>query len=271
MKTMGVIGIGSSLLDKVRFTRIHMQGMRRHANRASAAGRASVISAWRAGKGLTATRFSDEVRGMRSPEWGEFCMDKFGISASRALGLMRLSEAFGAPDDIPDDCDSVDKAVRFARAALRGLKATVPHPAAENKRIERGIKDWMVQNWQKDEHLKGLMGVKHPTDGSLRPEVAVRGAASARPEIGYIDLLARHAVKDWWTMIEVKVGLVGEQAVAQLLRYARWWRARPGARPGMRVDLVLIVEKATPGLAAAAAQAGVRLTFWTNQFSQQPL
>lgn len=260
----GTISMRSSLSDKVRFTLAHMRNMMRHADRASVAGRAAVISAWYAGRGLASTRSSDEVRSMRSPEWGEFCMAEFRISAARAAGLMKLPEAFRTTDDIPDDCDSVDKAVRFARATLGGLRrAALRRDGRSNKSIEKGYKDWLAQVWAKDgyEQLKRDMGVTYPST-ELKAEVAVRGAARERPESGYIDLLAKHPVKDWWTIFEVKAGLAGERDLAKLLWYERALRAMPGARPGMRVDLVFVCQQATPGLATAAAREGVRLVEW---------
>lgn len=254
------------LSDKVRFIRAHVHNMNRHTARAAASGRVAAISAWHAGKGLVSARSSEAVAEMRGPDWGDFCIAKFGINAARARELMKLPEAFGAPDDIPDECDSVAKAVRAARATLRGLKPARLRAGGGNRSIEKGMKDWLVQNWSSlTKRQRARLGVAYPAADTLHAEVPVHGRVEGKLVSGAIDLLARHVRKDWWTILEAKAGLVGEADMAKLLTYARLWRA-PTARKGTRIDMVFLCEQATPGLVDAASRAGVTLVKWSHSF-----
>jgi len=257
----------SSLSEKVRFVRTHMRNMVKHTDRASTLGRAAVISAWHAGKGLVVTRSSDGVSEMKSPDWGDFCNAKFGLSAARANNLMKLPEAFGAPDDIPDECDSVAKAVKAARAVLRTLRPARLRPKGSNKSIEKGMKDWLVHNWSRlTPRQRARLGVPYPAADRLHAEVPVHGRSRGKPVSGAIDLLARHVREDRWTIMEAKAGLSKESDLSQLLLYARLWQANPGARKGSRIDLVFLCEDATPGLVAAAAGEGIVLVKWGYSF-----
>lgn len=263
MKKTTVIVDRDSLSKKVRFIRSHMRNMDRHIARAAIHTRISVISAWHVGKGLVMTRSSDDVSGMRSSEWGDFCFANFGMSAAKANRLMKLPEAFGSPDDIPDGCGSVTAAVKAARAALRGLRPT--RLRTGSKGIEKGVKDWLVQNWSSfGKRKRSSLGVPYPAIDTLHPEVAVHGMKGGKHASGAIDLLARHIQKDWWTIIEVKAGVAVEADIAQLLLYARMWRTM-GNR-SMRIDKVFMCEVATPGLKAAAGREGVTLIEWGYTF-----
>ena len=125
--------------------------------------------------------------------------------------------------------------------------------------LELHLHDFLRDNWDRTELGQDW--------ALLEEDGEIVGYKYKTPEVGEIDLLARHRKEPRWLVVELKRGRTSDQAVGQALRY-RGWVKRHLAAGTETVEAMVIAHEADPRLLYALEDVpGVSARTYSVSFS----
>ncbi|NLG83529.1 MAG: DUF1016 domain-containing protein [Firmicutes bacterium] len=119
-----------------------------------------------------------------------------------------------------------------------------PTLVIEGFRLERHLHEFLLDNWERTELGREWEIYREPGDEEAGFEYP--------PDVGRIDILARHKSRPAWLVVELKRGQTTDQVIGQVLRYMGWVK-RHLASPDEEIKGLIISAEADKNLQYALA------------------